>query len=70
MICRKVELWYSLIDVETMKMQRTADAVTLRRTLLSSAEDLGDEVLHVSQAVGLERVINPTHAGVSFSCLD
>ena len=67
MICHKDELWYSRRDVETMKMQRTADAITLRRTLLASsasAQDLGGAGAHahVSEVIGLEKVINPTNA--------
>ena len=62
MICHQDELWYSRRDVETMKMQRTADAITLRRTLLASAEDLGEGGAHASEVIGLEKVINPTNA--------
>ena len=62
MICHQDELWYSRRDVETMKMQRTADAITLRRTLLASAEDLGEGGAHASEVIGLEKVINPSKA--------
>ena len=62
MIRRKDELWYSRIDVEAMTLQMRLEANNLRRTLLTSAEDLEEEGLHVSQAVGLEKVINPTLA--------
>ena len=58
----KRELWYSRWDVEDMKLERNSDAIALARTLLSpSAEDLHGGV-HVSQAIGLEKVINPIQA--------
>eukprot|EP00986_Skeletonema_menzelii_P000748 scaffold212_cov138-Skeletonema_menzelii.AAC.1 len=63
MIRDKNELWYSKTEEETMRIQRTLDAATLRRTLLEpSAEDLEDGGVHVSQAVGLEKALNPTEA--------
>ena len=62
MISSKHELWYSRRDVETMTLQMRLDATNLRRTLLTSADDLEEEGFHVSQAVGLEKVINPTLA--------
>ena len=59
----KNELWYSKTEEETMRIQRTLDAATIRRTLLEpSAEDLEDGGVHVSQAVGLEKALNPTEA--------
>jgi hypothetical protein len=67
MICHQDELWYSRRDVETMKMQRNVDAITLRRALLASsasAQDLGGAVAHAhaSEVIGLEKVINPALA--------
>jgi hypothetical protein len=63
MISDKRELWYSKREVEQMKLERDADAITLARTLLSaSAEDLKEGGVHVSQAIGLERKVNPTQA--------
>ena len=62
MICHQDELWYSRRDVETMKIQRNVDAITLRRALLSSAQDLGERGAHASEVIGLEKVINPTKA--------
>ena len=65
MIRHKEDLWYSQKDVDTMKLERTFDAIaiTLRRKLLApSAEDLREGGLHVSQAVGLEKLINPIQA--------
>jgi len=61
MIFDKRELWYSERNVEEMKLERDADAITLARTLLSpSAEDLREGGVHVSQVIGLEKAVNPT----------
>jgi hypothetical protein len=63
MIFDKRELWYSERNVEEMKLERDADAITLARTLLSpSAEDLREGGVHVSQVIGLEKAVNPTQA--------
>jgi len=60
MISDKRELWYSRMDVEDMKLERNSDAIILARTLLSpSAEDLN---VHVSQAIGLDKAVNPVQA--------
>jgi len=63
MISDKRELWYSERDVEQMKLERDTDAIILARTLLSpSAEDLQEVGVHVSQAIGLEKAVNPAQA--------
>jgi hypothetical protein len=63
------DMWYSKREVEQMKLERNADAITqadaitLARTLLSpSAEDLREGGVHVSQVIGLEKAVNPTQA--------
>jgi hypothetical protein len=63
MISDKRELWYSRWDVEDMKLERNSDAIALARTLLSpSAEDLQEGGIHVGQAIGLEKAVNPVEA--------
>ena len=63
MISNKEELWYSKMDVKTMKLERKSDATTLARTLLApSAEHLKEGDVHVSQAIGLEKLVNPIQA--------
>mmetsp|Transcript_3083 Transcript_3083/g.4740 ORF Transcript_3083/g.4740 Transcript_3083/m.4740 type:complete len:162 (-) Transcript_3083:63-548(-) len=63
MIVNKEELWYSKRDVKTMKLERKSDATTLARTLLApSAEHLKEGDVHVSQAIGLEKLVNPIQA--------
>ena len=61
---QKDELWYSRTDGVAMRQQLRSDAITLRRTLLapSSAEVLENGGVHVSQAVGLEKILDPTEA--------
>ena len=42
---------------------RNSDAIALARTLLSpSAQDLKEGRIHVSQAIGLEKTVNPVEA--------
>jgi len=49
--------------VDEMKIERNSDAISLARTLLSpTAEDLKGEGVHVSQAIGLEKAVNPIEA--------
>jgi hypothetical protein len=63
MISDKQELWYSKSDVNGMKLERNSDAIALARTLLSpSTEDLQEGGVHVSQAIGLEKAVNPIEA--------
>jgi hypothetical protein len=63
MISDKREMWYSMHEEEEMKIERNSDAIALARTLLPpSAEDLHEGGVHVSQAIGLEKVINPIQA--------
>jgi hypothetical protein len=63
MISNKQELWYSRNDVEKMKLERNSDAIALARTLLyPSAEDLQEGGIHVSQAIRLEKAVNPMEA--------
>ena len=58
------ELWYSRTDIATMRQQMISDAATLRRTLLvPPAAILENGGVHVSQAVGLEKILlDPTEA--------
>ena len=63
MIRHNEELWYSKRDEKTMKMQMRLDAAALRRILLSaSTEDLKEGGFHASQAVGLEKALDPTQS--------
>jgi hypothetical protein len=63
MIFDKRELWYSRMDVEDMKRQRNSNAIALAWRLLSpSAEDLQEGGIHVSQAIGLDKAVNPVQA--------
>ena len=63
MISDKRELWYSRRDVDEMKIERNSDAISLARTLLSpTAEDLKEGGIHVSQAIGLDKAVNPIQA--------
>eukprot|EP00985_Skeletonema_marinoi_P003667 scaffold1601_cov140-Skeletonema_marinoi.AAC.4 len=63
MIGHKEELWYTSRDFKTMKLQRRSDAIDLGRILLApSDEDLMEGGVHVSQAVGLEKAVNPIQA--------
>ena len=46
-----------------MTFERNSDASALRRTLLSSsAADLQERGIHISQAIGLEMAVNPLEA--------
>ncbi len=57
--CSKHELWYSRGDVDVMRTEMRRDASALAQTLLHpSAKDL-EEGIHVSQAVGLDKHVNP-----------
>jgi hypothetical protein len=50
-----------------MKLDRNIDASALRRTLSSSsAADLQERGIHVSQAIGLEKAVNPIEAKSKF----
>ena len=65
MISDTEELWYSKNECDEMKRERNRDVVALARaTLLApSVEDLEGGAVHTtSQAVGLERVVNPFQA--------
>lgn len=64
MISSKQELWYSKREADLMKLEMKSDAIILARTLLatSSAQDLKNDGIHVSQAIGLEKVVNPIEA--------
>jgi hypothetical protein len=63
MISDKQELWYSKRDLDEMKIERNSDAISLARTLLfPTAEDLKGGGVHVSQAIGLEKAVNPIEA--------
>ena len=58
-VCCKQELWYSSKDVDMMRVEIRRDASALARTLLSpSAKDV-EEGIDISQAVGLDRHVNP-----------
>jgi hypothetical protein len=58
--CSKHELWYSKGDVDVMRTEMNQDASALARTLLfPSAKDLEEGGIHVSQAVGLDKHVNP-----------
>ena len=63
-ITQQDDLWYSRIDRVTMRQQMRSDAATLRRILLSPpTEILENGGVHVSQAVGLEKILlDPTEA--------
>jgi hypothetical protein len=64
-ITQQDDLWYSRTDRATMRQQMRSDAATLRRTLLTPppAEVLENGGVHVSQAVGLEKILlDPTEA--------
>eukprot|EP00984_Skeletonema_dohrnii_P026201 scaffold15512_cov90-Skeletonema_dohrnii-CCMP3373.AAC.2 len=63
MISNQEELWYTKRDVQTMKHERKSDAIALARILLApSAEHLKEGGVHVSQAIGLEKLVNPIQA--------
>eukprot|EP00985_Skeletonema_marinoi_P024066 scaffold16477_cov83-Skeletonema_marinoi.AAC.1 len=63
MISKQEELWYTKTDVKTMKLERKSDAIALARILLApSAEHLKEGGVHVSQAIGLEKLLNPIQA--------
>jgi hypothetical protein len=63
MISAEQELWYSKRDVDVMKLERNSDAIALARALLSpTAEDLEEGGIHVSQAIGLDKAVNPIEA--------
>ena len=63
MISDKRELWYSRNEEDEMKLDRNIDASALRRTLSSSsAADLQERGIHISQAIGLEMAVNPLEA--------
>jgi hypothetical protein len=58
-MCSKQELWYSKSDVGMMRRVMKEDASALAQTLLSpSAKDL-EEGIEISQAVGLDKHVNP-----------
>jgi hypothetical protein len=58
-VCSKQELWYSTNDVTTMRRMMKRDAAALAQTLLSpSAKDLEADI-DMSQAVGLDKHVNP-----------
>ena len=62
-ITQQDDLWYSRTDIATMRQQMRSDAATLRRILLSPpTEILENGGVHVSQAVGLEKILDPTEA--------
>ena len=49
--------------MDGMKLERKSDAIALARTLLSpTAEDLKEGGIHVSQAIGLDKAVNPIQA--------
>jgi hypothetical protein len=63
MISNQEELWYTKRDVKTMKLERKSDAIALTRILLApSSEHLKEGGVHVSQAIGLEKLVNPSQA--------
>ena len=63
MIRHNEELWYSVRDVEMMKIERNLDATTLRKMLHTpSTEDFKQARVHGCQAVGLEKALDPTQA--------
>jgi hypothetical protein len=58
-VCSKQELWYSTNDVTMMRRMMKRDAAALAQTLLSpSAKDLEADI-DMSQAVGLDKHVNP-----------
>ena len=58
-MCSKQELWYSTNDVTMMRRMMKRDAAALAQTLLSpSAKDL-EEGIDMSEAVGLDKHVNP-----------
>lgn len=58
-MCSQHELWYSKSDVGMMRRTMKIDASALAQTLISpSGKDL-EEGIDVSQAVGLDRHVNP-----------
>ena len=58
-VCSKEELWYSTSDETIMCRMMKRDAAALAQTLLSpSAKDL-EEGIDISQAVGLDKHVNP-----------
>jgi len=58
-MCSKQELWYSKIDEVMMRRNLARDASALAQTLLfPSAKDI-EEGIDISQAVGLDKHVNP-----------
>ena len=58
-MCSKQDLWYSGSDKHMMKLQMNRDAYELAQTLLSPSDKVLQEGIDISQAVGLEKVVNP-----------
>jgi len=56
----KQELWYSRDDITMMRLERDRDAHALAQTLMSPSETvLREGGIDISQAVGLEKSVNP-----------
>ncbi len=66
-ICHKQELWYSRDDITMMRLERGRDARALAQTLMSPSEKvLREGSIDISQAVGLEKSVNPIARGRAY----
>jgi hypothetical protein len=62
-MCSAQELWYSKCDVKSMRLEMNRDAYALARTLLSTCDKVLREGIDISQAVGLESLVDPIFRG-------
>ena len=58
-MCSKHELWYSRSDEDKMRLIMKRDASELAHTLLSPSDKDLEEGIDISQAVGLDKHVNP-----------